>query len=192
MTRKQIILSTLLVLVATFPSFGQEVTRKMYKWVSDDNSEKDGIFDYAYLTLYLQDGKVTGGVLNASTDEYDVLREGYVCGYSIFPLKDVQVNGDTIRFMIEVEREDDLFATPLPAGMETCQFARNLKYPKWKHAVPQEWVFATNKPEYIVVRLKDGNLSVRQGERDTYPKVRIFVYQPSFYVKPQDIDPASW
>ena len=164
----------------------------MYKWVSDDNSEKDGIFDYAYLTLYLQDGKVTGGVLNASTDEYDVLREGYVCGYSIFPLKDVQVNGDTIRFMIEVEREDDLFATPLPAEMETCQFARNLKYPKWKHAVPQEWVFATNKPEYIVVRQKDGNLSVRQGERDTYPKVRIFVYQPSFYVKPQDIDPASW
>ena len=192
MTRKQIILSTLLILVATFPSFGQEVTRKMYKWVSDDNSEKDGIFDYAYLTLYLQDGKVTGGVLNASTDEYDVLREGYVCGYSIFPLKDVQVNGDTIRFMIEVEREDDLFATPLPAGMETCQFARNLKYPKWKHAVPQEWVFATNKPEYVVVRLKDGNLSVRQGERDTYPKVRIFVYQPSFYVKPQDIDPESW
>ena len=192
MTRKQIILSTLLVLVATFPSFGQEVTRKMYKWVSDDNSEKDHIFDYAYLTLYLQDGKVTGGVLNATTDEYDVLREGYVCGYSIFPLKDVQVNGDTIRFMIEVEREDDLFATPLPAGMETCQFARNLKYPKWKHAVPQEWVFATNKPEYIVVRLKDGNLSVRQGERDTYPKVRIFVYQPSFYVKPQDIDPESW
>nr|WP_315097563.1 hypothetical protein [uncultured Porphyromonas sp.] len=192
MTRKQIILSTLLVLVATFPSFGQEVTRKMYKWVSDDNSEKDGIFDYAYLTLYLEGGKVTGGVLNASTDEYDVLREGYVCGYSIFPLKDVQVNGDTIRFMIEVEREDDLFATPLPAGMETCQFARNLKYPKWKHAVPQEWVFATNKPEYIVVRLKDGNLSVRQGERDTYPKVRIFVYQPSFYVKPQDIDPKSW
>ena len=164
----------------------------MYKWVSDDNSEKDGIFDYAYLTLYLQDGKVTGGVLNASTDEYDVLREGYVCGYSIFPLKDVQVNGDTIRFMIEVEREDDLFATPLPAGMETCQFARNLKYPKWKHAVPQEWVFATNKPEYIVVRLKDGNLSVRQGKRDTYPKVRIFVYQNSFYVKPQDIDPESW
>lgn len=76
--------------------------------------------------------------------------------------------------------------------METCQFARNLKYPKWKHAVPQEWVFATNKPEYIVVRLKDGHLSVRQGERDTYPKVRIFVYQPSFYVMPQDIDPKSW
>ena len=44
MTRKQIILSTLLVLVATFPSFGQEVTRKMYKWVSDNNSEKDRIF----------------------------------------------------------------------------------------------------------------------------------------------------
>ena len=192
MTRKQIILSTLLVLVASLPSFGQAVVREMYKWVADDNSEKDGIFDYAYLTFYLQDGKVTGGVLNATTDEYDVLREGYVCGYSIFPLKDVQVNGDTIRFMIEVEREDDLFATPLPAGMETCQFARNLKYPKWKHAVPQEWVFATNKPEYIVVRLKDGNLSVRQGERDTYPKVRIFVYQPSFYVKPQDIDPESW
>ena len=192
MTRKQIILSTLLVLVATFSSFGQEVTRKMYKWVADDNSEKDGIFDYAYLTLYLEGGKVTGGVLNATTDEYDEIREGYVCGYSIFPLKNVRVDGDTIRFMIEVEREDDLFATPLPAGMETCQFARNLKYPKWKHAVPQEWVFATNKPEYIVVRLKDGNLSVRQGERDTYPKVRIFVYQPSFYVKPQDIDPESW
>ena len=164
----------------------------MYKWVSNYNSEKDGIFDYAYLTLYLQDGKVTGGVLNATTDEYDEIREGYVCGYSIFPLKNVRVDGDTIRFTIEVEREDDLFATPLPAGMETCQFARNLKYPKWKHAVPQEWVFATNKPEYIVVRQKDGHLSVRQGERDTYPKVRIFVYQPSFYVMPQDIDPKSW
>ena len=192
MTRKQIILSALLVLVTSLPSFGQAVVREMYKWTYDRNREEDRLFWNAYLTLYLQDGKVTGGVLNATTDEYDEIREGYVCGYSIFPLKNVRVDGDTIRFMIEVEREDDLFATPLPAGMETCQFARNLKYPKWKHAVPQEWVFATNKPEYIVVRQKDGHLSVRQGERDTYPKVRIFVYQPSFYVMPQDIDPESW
>lgn len=192
MTRKQIILLTLLVLVASFPSFGQEVTRKMYKWVSKYNSATDGIFNYAYLTLYLQDGKVTGGVLNATTDEYDEIREGYVCGYSIFPLKNVRVDGDTIRFMIEVEREDDLFAIPLPAGMETCQFARNLKYPKWKHALSQEWIYTLPKPEYTVVRLKDGNLSVRQGKGSNYEDLRIFVYQPSFYVMPQDIDPASW
>jgi len=164
----------------------------MYKWVSNYNSEKDRIFDYAYLTLYLQDGKVTGGVLNATTDEYDEIREGYVCGYSIFPLKNVRVDGDTIRFMIEVEREDDNFATPLPAGMETCQFARNLKYPKWKHALPQEWIYTLPKPEYTVVRLKDGNLSVRQGKGSNYEDLRIFVYQPSFYVMPQDIDPKSW
>lgn len=192
MTRKRIILSALLVLVATFPSFGQAVVREMYKWVSDDNSEKDGIFDYAYLTLYLQDGKVTGGVLNATTDEYDEIREGYVCGYSIFPLKNVRVDGDTIRFTIEVEREDDLFAIPLPAGMETCQFARNLKYPKWKHALSQEWIYTLPRPEYTVVRLKDGNLSVRQGKGSVYEDMRIFVYQPSFYVMPQDIDPKSW
>ena len=164
----------------------------MYKWVSKYNSATDGIFNYAYLTLYLQDGKVTGGVLNATTDEYDEIREGYVCGYSIFPLKNVRVDGDTIRFMIEVEREDDNFATPLPAGMETCQFARTLGYPKWKHALPQEWIYALPKPEYTVVRLKDGNLSVRQGKGSNYEDMRIFVYQPSFYVKPQDIDPASW
>lgn len=192
MTGKRIILSALLVLVASLPSFSQAVVREMYKWVSNYNSEKDRIFDYAYLTLYLQDGKVTGGVLNATTDEYDEIREGYVCGYSIFPLKNVQVNGDTIRFTIEVEREDDLFATPLPAGMETCQFARNLKYPKWKHALSQEWIYTLPKPEYTVVRLKDGNLSVRQGKGSVYEDLRIFVYQPSFYVMPQDIDPKSW
>ena len=192
MTRKQIILSTLLVLVTSLPSFGQAVVREMYKWTYDRNREEDRIFWNAYLTLYLQDGKVTGGVLNATTDEYDEIREGYVCGYSIFPLKNVRVDGDTIRFMIEVEREDDLFATPLPAGMETCQFARNLKYPKWKHALSQEWIYTLPKPEYTVVRLKDGNLSVRQGKGSNYEDMRIFVYQPSFYVKPQDIDPASW
>ena len=192
MTRKRIILSALLVLVASLPSLGQKVVREMYKWTSKYNSAADGIFNYAYLTLYLQDGKVTGGVLNATTDEYDEIREGYVCGYSIFPLKNVRVDGDTIRFTIEVEREDDLFATPLPAGMETCQFARNLKYPKWKHALPQEWIYTLPKPEYTVVRLKDGNLSVRQGKGSNYEDMRIFVYQPSFYVKPQDIDPASW
>lgn len=192
MTRKRIILSALLVLVTSLPSFGQAVVREMYKWTSKYNSAADGIFNYAYLTLYLQDGKVTGGVLNATTDEYDEIREGYVCGYSIFPLKNVRVDGDTIRFMIEVEREDDLFATPLPAGMETCQFARNLKYPKWKHALSQEWVYTLPKPEYTVVRLKDGNLSVRQRKGSNYEDLRIFVYQPSFYVKPQDIDPESW
>ena len=192
MTRKQIILSTLLVLVTSLPSFGQAVVREMYKWTYDRNREEDRIFWNAYLTLYLQDGKVTGGVLNATTDEYDEIREGYVCGYSIFPLKNVRVDGDTIRFMIEVEREDDLFATPLPAGMETCQFARNLKYPKWKHALSQEWIYTLPKPEYTVVRLKDGNLSVRQGKGSNYEDMRIFVYQPSFYVKPQDIDPKSW
>lgn len=192
MTRKRIILSTLLVLVASLPSLGQKVVREMYKWTYDRNREEDSIFWNAYLTLYLQDGKVTGGVLNATTDEYDEIREGYVCGYSIFPLKNVRVDGDTIRFTIEVEREDDLFATPLPAGMETCQFARNLKYPKWKHALPQEWIYTLPKPEYTVVRLKDGNLSVRQGKGSNYEDMRIFVYQPSFYVMPQDIDPASW
>ena len=192
MTRKRIILSALFVLVASLPSLGQKVVREMYKWTYDRNREEDSIFWNAYLTLYLQDGKVTGGVLNATTDEYDEIREGYVCGYSIFPLKNVRVDGDTIRFMIEVEREDDLFATPLPAGMETCQFARNLKYPKWKHALPQEWIYTLPKPEYTVVRLKDGNLSVRQGKGSNYEDMRIFVYQPSFYVKPQDIDPKSW
>lgn len=192
MTRKRIILSALLVLVASLPSLGQKVVREMYKWTSKYNSAADGIFNYAYLTLYLQDGKVTGGVLNATTDEYDEIREGYVCGYSIFPLKNVRVDGDTIRFTIEVEREDDLFATPLPAGMETCQFARNLKYPKWKHALSQEWIYTLPKPEYTVVRLKDGNLSVRQGKGSNYEDLRIFVYQPSFYVMPQDIDPKSW
>ena len=192
MTRKQIILSTLFVFVASLPSFSQAVVREMYKWTSKYNSAADGIFNYAYLTLYLQGGKVTGGVLNATTDEYDEIREGYVCGYSIFPLKNVRVDGDTIRFMIEVEREDDNFATPLPAGMETCQFARNLKYPKWKHALSQEWIYTLPKPEYTVVRLKDGNLSVRQGKGSNYEDMRIFVYQPSFYVKPQDIDPESW
>lgn len=192
MTRKQIILLALFVLVASLPSFGQAVVREMYKWVSKYNSATDGIFNYAYLTLYLKEGKVTGGVLNATTDEYDEIREGYVCGYSIFPLKNVRVDGDTIRFMIEVEREDDLFATPLPAGMETCQFARNLKYPKWKHALSQEWIYTLPKPEYTVVRLKDGNLSVRQGKGSNYEDMRIFVYQPSFYVMPQDIDPKSW
>lgn len=192
MTGKRIILSALLVLVASLPSFSQAVVREMYKWTSKYNSAADGIFNYAYLTLYLQDGKVTGGVLNATTDEYDEIREGYVCGYSIFPLKNVRVDGDTIRFMIEVEREDDLFATPLPAGMETCQFARNLKYPKWKHALSQEWIYTLPKPEYTVVRLKDGNLSVRQGKGSNYEDLRIFVYQPSFYVMPQDIDPKSW
>jgi len=192
MTRKRIILSALFVLVASLPSLGQKVVREMYKWTYDRNREEDSIFWNAYLTLYLQDGKVTGGVLNATTDEYDEIREGYVCGYSIFPLKNVRVDGDTIRFMIEVEREDDLFATPLPAGMETCQFARNLKYPKWKHALPQEWIYTLPKPEYTVVRLKDGNLSVHQGKGSNYEDMRIFVYQPSFYVKPQDIDPKSW
>ena len=180
------------MLVASLPSLGQKVVREMYKWTYDRNREEDSIFWNAYLTLYLQDGKVTGGVLNATTDEYDEIREGYVCGYSIFPLKNVRVDGDTIRFMIEVEREDDLFATPLPAGMETCQFARNLKYPKWKHALPQEWIYTLPKPEYTVVRLKDGNLSVHQGKGSNYEDMRIFVYQPSFYVKPQDIDPKSW
>ena len=192
MTRKQIILSTLLVLVTSLPSLGQKVVREMYKWTYDRNREEDRIFWNAYLTLYLQDGKVTGGVLNATTDEYDEIREGYVCGYSIFPLKNVRVDGDTIRFMIEVEREDDLFATPLPAGVETCQFARNLKYPKWKHALSQEWIYTLPKPEYTVVRLKDGNLSVRQGKGSNYEDLRIFVYQPSFYVMPQDIDPKRW
>lgn len=192
MTRKRIILSALFVLVASLPSLGQKVVREMYKWTYDRNREEDSIFWNAYLTLYLQDGKVTGGVLNATTDEYDEIREGYVCGYSIFPLKNVRVDGDTIRFTIEVEREDDLFATPLPAGMETCQFARNLGYPKWKHALPQEWIYTLPKPEYTVVRLKDGNLSVRQGKGSVYEDMRIFVYQPSFYVMPQDIDPKSW
>lgn len=43
-----------------------------------------------------------------------------------------------------------------------------------------------------MLRLSLDHLSVRQGKGSNYEDMRIFVYQPSFYVMPQDIDPASW
>ncbi len=59
-----------------------------------------------YMELYLEDGIVKKGFFWGTTDEFDMGREGYECGYFILPMTEIQHEGDSILFKLSLIRTE--------------------------------------------------------------------------------------
>jgi hypothetical protein len=72
-----------------------------------------GIYEYyagsesQYIVLSEKDGKVTGFFYGTS-DDFDEARENYDAGYFVAPMTNLEINGDAITFVLNVENSDIL------------------------------------------------------------------------------------
>ena len=65
-----------------------------------------GRWDHCYL-IFWKDSLGVHGCLNATTDEFFLVREGYLPGYEIRPLQNIIVKQDSLSFTVEAGVEFD-------------------------------------------------------------------------------------
>ncbi len=119
---------------------GQETPKRdtlLYYWHDPIPDEcPDLVPEDCYVELYLEDGIVKKGFFWGTTDEFDMGREGYKCGFFVLPMTEIRHEGDSILFKlnrIRTERGEivDCFVkTPIDHHIRSWQDALS-RYQKW-------------------------------------------------------------
>jgi hypothetical protein len=65
-----------------------------------------------------------------TTDEFDDTREGYLPGFFVTGLQNLQVHGDSIKFVI-LCTDDEFFTKPIDLRIQSSDEAREQGYVKW-------------------------------------------------------------
>lgn len=85
-----------------------------------------------YVRLTATDGR-NSGWLYATSDEFDIAREGYRPGFFVVEMRDVTIDADTLRFNIVVGG-GDCFARPVPLTVRSSEEGRGERLAKWEQA----------------------------------------------------------
>jgi hypothetical protein len=104
-----------------------------------------GIYEYAnsysseenqYIILSEEGGKIKG-LYYGTSDEFDENREGYYSGFFVSPMNQLEINGDTIKFVLTIENSDYL-TKPIDLKITSTQEAMKLGYENWENFFPTE------------------------------------------------------
>ena len=98
-----------------------------YEFVYPYNT-KDLIENH-YIKLSFGPGSLTGKYYG-TTDEFDEAREGYLPGFFVTDLFDLEIQGDSIKFVILCS-DDDFFTKPIDLKIQNSNEARSQGYTKW-------------------------------------------------------------
>jgi hypothetical protein len=82
-----------------------------------------------YIKLFIRSGSLTGKYYGP-TDEFDEAREEYLPGFFVTDLFDLEIQGDSIKFVILCS-DDDFFTKPIDLKIQNSDEARNQGYTKW-------------------------------------------------------------
>jgi len=77
-----------------------------------------------------------------TSDEFDEAREGYLPGFFISPMDNLQISGDTIKFILKTDNSDFL-TKPVDLTIQSTKEAINAGYKNWENKIP------TNSETYI-------------------------------------------
>ena len=126
-----------------------------------------GIGDRCYL-IFWKDSLGVHGCLNATTDEFFLVREGYLPGYEIRPLQNIIVKQDSLSFTVEAGVEFDY---PVPLYCKEEATAQRMGIPLW--------IQKGAKPDVITHKYKGkieaNRLVIDDGEPFTIPRKRVFI-----------------
>lgn len=126
--KKLILLCALLYGVNAF-SQAQSTKCGVYKLV-DTNVSKDVLKDHSIVLEKGANGKISGR-LYGTTDAFEGVREGYLPGHFVAPMKNLRITKDSIYFTVNV-LANDLFKNPIPRNVKTAKAAHALKRAMWK------------------------------------------------------------
>jgi len=126
-----------------------------------------GIYEYAYpdasdennyIVLTEKDGKITG-LYYGTSDEFDEAREGYEPAFFVLPMNELEINGNSIKFVLNVS-EKDYFSKPVDKKITSTQEAVKAGYESNKNPP-----IRTNKRQYAGNIQSDGTIFFK-GEKE--------------------------
>ena len=126
-----------------------------------------GRWDHCYL-IFWKDSLGVHGCLNATTDEFFLVREGYLPGYEIRPLQNIIVKQDSLSFTVEAGVEFDY---PVPLYCKEEATAQRMGIPLW--------IQECGKPD-VTTRIYKGKIEanrlvIDEGEPYSIPRKRVFI-----------------
>ena len=123
--------------------------------------------DRCYL-IFWKDSLGVHGCLNATTDEFFLVREGYLPGYEIRPLQNIIVKQDSLSFTVKAGVE---FYNPIPLYCKEEATAQRMGIPPW--------IQKGAKPD-VTTRIYKGKIEanrlvIDEGEPYSIPRKRVFI-----------------
>ena len=143
---------------------------------ADTLDEYIGVFEYVnpgntpeltenhYIVLTKSNDQLTG-LYYGTSDEFDGEREGYLPGFFVSPMDDLQINGDTLRFVLNTTNSDFL-TQPVDLKIHSTKEAQRSGYKNWDNKI-------ATQPKACVGLIKDSGKIFFRGESDFLNKTFI-------------------
>lgn len=133
----------LFALTSLVASYAQEPNPRKGEWKTRDDCSaiyefvyphNAGVKENHYIVLVFQ-GRTLRGRYYGTSDEFDEGREGYLPGFFVTEMLDLQLRGDSIKFRLKID-DGDLFTQPIRLNVENSAMARGLGYESWDVKMP--------------------------------------------------------
>ena len=127
--------------ISIIPLSAQERVDIDTLWYRYHNPEQDYYPDLlpedCYMELYLENGILKKGYFWGTTDEFELAREGYECGYFVMPMTDIKQDIDSISFRLDIvttssgEKVNTFVKAPIDRHIRSWQEAMS-RYQTWE------------------------------------------------------------
>ena len=98
-----------------------------YEYIYPYNTEKS--IENHYIVIEKKENDYFG-LYYGTTDEFDYGREGYHCGFFVAPMDELDIDDETMNFVISVVN-DDVFDKPVDLKFRSGEEAKNAGYKNW-------------------------------------------------------------
>ena len=131
----------------------------IYEYVYPDNTQD---FIENHFIVLTKDGNKMSGLYYGTSDEFDEAREGYLPGFFVSSMDNLQINGDTIRFVLNTNNSDFLTKS-VDLKNQSTKEAISAGYKNWENKIP------TNPKSYVGL-IKDSETIFFKGEMEFMTK----------------------
>lgn len=100
----------------------------VYEYVYSDSTP--GLCENQYIVFEKTEEGCVVGYYYGTTDEFDEAREGYLPGFFVAKMDSLQIDKDSISFIIKVPNED-IFAHPIPLSIRTAHEVSEKQFQVW-------------------------------------------------------------
>ena len=161
-------------LFLTFIACGQNTNQhKPDEKVATNFDKHIGIYEYVYpdntqnltenhFIVLTKNGDKINGLYYGTSDEFDEAREGYLPGFFVSPMDNLQINGDTFRFVLNTKNSDFL-PKSVDLKIQSTKEAINAGYKNWENNIP-------TAPKTYIGLIKDSKTIFFKGEQEFMDK----------------------
>ncbi len=122
-------LLTLLMFICFTGAYAASDQSEHFRYFFYDNEYDDS--EDEFIELKYEGNTIVSGYYWCTSDEFCDAREGFLPGFTVLPMNNIQVQGDSIRFVLN-SKGKPYFNTPLPYNIYSPEEAAKNGYNKWQ------------------------------------------------------------